>query len=73
MNSISFVLIVAKCIVNWIFTFKRLFRYYVLIVAKCIVNYDSNTMIYSLNEVLIVAKCIVNLLTIDVKVFLPMY
>ena len=54
------VLIVAKCIVNYIYILLLLLFFYVLIVAKCIVNVQFVHLLYTEDFVLIVAKCIVN-------------
>ena len=55
-----FVLIVAKCIVNFDVDVKLEYDSGVLIVAKCIVNLDRLKMNETGDIVLIVAKCIVN-------------
>ena len=57
----SNVLIVAKCIVNFLFLLQVSCNAPVLIVAKCIVNVATSTPIDISTAVLIVAKCIVNL------------
>ena len=56
----SFVLIVAKCIVNNSRHFSVHYSMKVLIVAKCIVNYIKRIAVAGMTMVLIVAKCIVN-------------
>ena len=55
-----YVLIVAKCIVNYELLIKHFTASYVLIVAKCIVNIFIASAIAASIFVLIVAKCIVN-------------
>ena len=59
-NGKEVVLIVAKCIVNYIFLHIYLPIYSVLIVAKCIVNDLKVQIDEKIILVLIVAKCIVN-------------
>ena len=57
----DWVLIVAKCIVNYSFGLVVRIITFVLIVAKCIVNKCFGGTNRKENLVLIVAKCIVNL------------
>ena len=57
---IFFVLIVAKCNVNYVDASKSEINFS-LIVAKCNVNYDINLKNLTFKDVLIVAKCNVNL------------
>ena len=54
------VLIVAKCIVNCLYSAYISFNIRVLIVAKCIVNFFVEIWQRRYDRVLIVAKCIVN-------------
>ena len=56
------VLIVAKCIVNWLDYVGQLKSQEVLIVAKCIVNHAHLIEYGHRMVVLIVAKCIVNII-----------
>ena len=56
----KYVLIVAKCIVNYNNKGKNEAQFQVLIVAKCIVNQNVEEISYKVEKVLIVAKCIVN-------------
>ena len=46
-TKITVVLIVAKCIVNNVYSFGNLFSAFVLIVAKCIVNSELAPVIFS--------------------------
>ena len=60
LNSLSIVLIVAKCIVNDASAWLSCVIAPVLIVAKCIVNSAFHIFLNHTAVVLIVAKCIVN-------------
>ena len=72
-NTLIRVLIVAKCIVNFISSIIFELLCFVLIVAKCIVNTDKEFYQKNINRVLIVAKCIVNVNLPEITTFVIMY
>ena len=69
----KYVLIVAKCIVNYTNKGKNEAQFQVLIVAKCIVNVGVVVFISDCEIVLIVAKCIVNPILYHIYTFFTKY